>query len=247
MDRLIYTAMTGAKNSAYRQEAIAHNLANVGTPGFRAQLESFRAVPVIGGGGTLPTRAFVVEQTTGSDFAAGTLQQTGRELDVAVNGSGWFAVQTDTGEAYTRNGGFEIDANGLLKTRNGLTVLGENGPITVPENTIVTFGTDGTISGADRNNPAQVNELGRLKLVNPNLATLDRGNDGLFRQRDGTPAPADGAVTVSGGFMETSNVNAVDSLVGMIAAQRHYDMQVKLIQTADTNARSAAQLITMTG
>ncbi|UXY17014.1 flagellar basal-body rod protein FlgF [Chitiniphilus purpureus] len=242
MDRLIYTAMTGAKHSAYRQEAIAHNLANVGTPGFRAQLESFRAVPVLAPG-TLPTRAFVVEQSTGSDFTPGVLQQTGRDLDVAIEGDGWFAVQTDTGEAYTRNGGFEIDATGLLKTRNGQVVLGEAGPITVPENTFVTFGADGTVSGADRNNPAQVNELGRIRLVNPPLETLDRGSDGLFRQRSGAPAPADANVRVASGSIETSNVNAVDELVDMISAQRHYDMQVRLLQTADTNARSAAQIL----
>ncbi|WP_148716336.1 flagellar basal-body rod protein FlgF [Chitinolyticbacter meiyuanensis] len=245
MDRLIYTAMNGAKHSAYRQEAIAHNLANVSTPGFRAQLESFRAVPVIGGGNTLPTRAFVVEQSTGSDFSPGILQQTGRDLDVAVEGDGWLAVQTGTGEAYTRNGSFEIDATGLLKTRNGLTVLGENGPITVPENNRVTIAKDGTVTGTDVNNPAQSNEIGRLKLVNPDLTTLDRGYDGLYRQRSGEPAQVDANVRLNAGSLESSNVNSVDALVDMIAAQRHYDTQVRLLQTADANARAVSQLLTM--
>ncbi|KPC53932.1 flagellar basal-body rod protein FlgF [Amantichitinum ursilacus] len=241
MDRLIYVSMTGAKQAMNRQATVSNNLANVSTPGFRADLDAFRAVPVLGGGE--PTRAFVVAQTTGQDFTPGVEQFTGRDLDAAIDGDGWFTVQTSTGEAYTRNGGFEIDAAGLLKTRNGLTVLGTNGPITVPENTNVSFGSDGTVTGVPRDNPANTIDLGQLKLVNPATNLIAKGSDGLFRQRDGQPAQADANVKVQGSSLENSNVNAVSELVNMISAQRHYDLQVQMIQNEDTNARSAATLI----
>ncbi|WP_035053206.1 flagellar basal-body rod protein FlgF [Andreprevotia chitinilytica] len=242
MDRLIYTAMTGARHMMNKQATVAHNLANASTPGFRAELASFRAVPAFGGG-TLPTRSFVVQQTTGADLSPGILQATGRDLDVAVNGDGWMTVQTPTGEAYTRNGSFEIDATGLLKTRNGETVMGENGPITIPENSKVIIAPDGTVSATDLANPTQTNQLGRLKLVNPAASELEKGSDGLFRQRNGDPAQPDATVKLAGGMLETSNVNSVDQLVDMVSSQRQYDMQIQMLQNADTNARSAAQLI----
>ncbi|SMC16811.1 flagellar basal-body rod protein FlgF [Andreprevotia lacus DSM 23236] len=242
MDRLIYTAMSGAKHTMERQAAVAHNLANVATPGFRADLIAARAVPAIGGTG-LPTRAYAVEQGTGSDLTPGILQATGRDLDVAVNGDGWLTVQTATGEAYTRNGSFEIDANGLLKTRNGEVVLGENGPLTIPENTRVTISKDGTVTGTSLSNPTQSVQIGRLKLVNPAANEVEKGYDGLFRLRSGDAAPASADVKLANGMLETSNVNSVDQLVNMVSAQRQYDFQVRLLQTADQNARSAAQLI----
>ncbi|XZG71468.1 flagellar basal-body rod protein FlgF [Chitinibacteraceae bacterium HSL-7] len=244
MDRLIYTAMTGAKQTALRQAAISTNLANVATTGFRAQLEAFRAVPVMGGS-TLPTRAMVVEQSVGTDFTPGPLQATGRDLDMAIDGDGFFTVQTDSGEAYTRSGSFVIDATGMIKTRDGRAVLGETGPITVPENSRLAVAGDGTLSAIDLANPAQSNEIGRLKLVKPVLSQLERGNDGLFRQRDGLNAPVDASVKMVNEALEGSNVNTVDALVSMISAQRQYDTQVRLIQTADTNARSVTQLLTM--
>ncbi|GGP18260.1 flagellar basal-body rod protein FlgF [Silvimonas iriomotensis] len=241
MDRLIYVAMTGAKQSMQRQATISSNLANAATPGFRADLDTFRAVPVLGEGAQ--TRAFVVAQTTGADLSPGVIQSTGRDMDAAINGDGWFTVQTGSGEAYTRNGGFEIDASGLLKTRSGLVVMGENGPITVPDNTRISFGSDGTISGTPLDNPSATTDLGRLKLVNPAGTDVYKGTDGLFRMRDGSAAQTDENVEVAPDALENSNVNAVDELVNMISSQRHYDMQVQLIQSADTNARSVASII----
>ncbi|KAF0812515.1 Flagellar basal-body rod protein FlgF [Andreprevotia sp. IGB-42] len=243
MDRLIYTAMSGAKHTMLREATVANNLANAATPGFRAELAAFRAVPALGGSG-MPTRAFVVEQSTGSDLSPGILQATGRDLDVAVNGDGWLTVQTPTGEAYTRNGGFEIDATGLLKTRNGLVVQGENGPLTIPENNRISISQDGTVTGTDLSNPSQSVEIGRLKLVNPAAQNVEKGYDGLFRLKSGDPAPVATDVKLAGGMLETSNVNTVDQLVTMVSAQRQYDFQIKLLQTADQNARSAAQLMT---
>lgn len=244
MDRLIYVAMTGAKQSSNQQATVANNLANATTPGFRAELAAFRAVPVQGGTG-LPTRAFAVEQTTGSDFSPGAVQITNRSLDVAVVSGGFLAVQTPGGEAYTRNGSLQVDANGLLRSSKGAPVLSDAGPITLPPDSIITIAADGTISAAPNNNPAQANEVGRLKLVRPNDAELERGSDGMFRLRSGAVAQADPTVQLQSGALESSNVNAVEQLVKMIDFQRHYDMQVRLLQTADQNARAAAQVMTL--
>lgn len=246
MDRLLYVAMTGAKQAELRQATVSHNLANATTTGFRAELAAFRAVPVVGGSG-MPTRAFVVEQSIGADLRSGPLQQTGNDLDVALDGAGWMAVQTAGGEAYTRNGELAIDATGLLKNRSGQILQGESGPLTVPENTRVTVAPDGTVSGIALDNPTQRVEIGRLKLVNPAADQLEKGSDGLFRLRSGQPAPVDQNVKLVSGAVEGSNVNAVDELVSMISTQRHYDLQIKLMQTASENARSATQILSLNG
>jgi flagellar basal-body rod protein FlgF len=242
MDRLIYTAMTGAKHIMEQQANVSHNLANATTTGFRAQLDSFRAVPVISEG--LPTRAFVVDSTVGTDFAPGALQQTGRALDVAVQGKGWIAVQMPDGsEAYTRHGNLQLSENGILQTHSGLPVLGDGGPISLPPDLTVSIAKDGTISGTDSVTvPAAVNVIGRLKLVNPPEETLVRGDDGLFRTNDGAPAEADATVTVAGGALEASNVNVVDALVSMISLSRQFEMQMNLLKNAETNATKASRL-----
>ncbi|WP_028455722.1 flagellar basal-body rod protein FlgF [Chitinilyticum litopenaei] len=246
MDRLLYVSMTGAKHAQLRQATVSHNLANVGTTGFRADLAAFRAVPVIGGPGHA-TRAYAVEQSTGSNFSQGPFQITGRELDVAVKGEGWIAVQTPTGEAYTRNGHFDIDATGMLKTLDGQPVLGETGPLLVPENTRPSIAPDGTVSAIALDNPTQAVEIGRIRLVRADAAELQKGNDGLFRLRNGEPAEADATVSLTVGGLEGSNVNAVEELVSMISTQRHYDLQIRMMQTADQNARAASQLLSMNG
>src|SRR6478672_4525939 len=194
MDRLIYTAMTGAKHILEQQATTSHNLANATTTGFRAQLDAFRAVPVQGA--ALPTRAFVVDSTVGNDFSNGPIQQTGRSLDVAVQGKGWIAVQLEDGtEAYTRNGSLKLSENGVLQTAAGLNVLGDGGPIAIPPDVNITVGKDGTVSAiANDYKPGAVNVLGRIKLVNPPEDTIVRGDDGLFRVRGGEPADADAGV-----------------------------------------------------
>ena len=131
MDRLIYTAMTGASHALAQQATTSNNLANATTTGFRAQIDQFRAVPIQGA--MLDTRAFVVDSTTGSDFRGGAIQHTGRELDVALQGDGWLAVQAADGtEAYTRNGSLKLDENGVVQTNAGLNVLGDGGPLSIP-------------------------------------------------------------------------------------------------------------------
>jgi flagellar basal-body rod protein FlgF len=247
MDRLIYTAMTGASHVLQQQAAVSQNLSNVNTPGYRAAINTFRAVPLVGEG--LPTRTFVVDSTSGADFAPGVMQSTGRNLDVAVQGQGWIAVQLDNGsEAYTRNGSFQVTPNGVLQTRSGQNVAGDAGPITIPPDTEVSVAKDGTISTVPSGSkPSQVVVVGRIKLVNPPENQMVRGDDGLFRTKDGNAADADGSVTVAAGSLESSNVNTVDAMVNMISLSRQFDMQMKMLQTADSNAKQASTLFSIAG
>ncbi len=247
MDRLIYTAMTGASHVLQQQAAVSENLANANTTGFRATLNTFRAVPLVGEG--LPTRTFVVDSTAGSDFTPAVIQQTGNPLDVAVQGSGWIAVQDADGkDAYTRNGSFHFSPNGVLQTHSGLSVLGDTGPITIPPDTAVTFAKDGTISTVPSgSNAASVVVVGRLKLVNPPDDQLERGGDGLFRMKDGSTASADASTEVVPGSLEGSNVNMVDAMVNMISLARKFDMQMKMLQSADTNSQHASSILSLAG
>lgn len=247
MDRMIYLAMSGARQALNQQATVSHNLANLTTNGFRAETSVFRVVPVVGEGA--PTRAFVVDSTPGADFTPGVIQHTGRDLDVAIQGKGWIAVQAADGtEAYTRNGSMQTDANGLLKTRGGNAIMGDGGPVSIPNDTLVTIASDGTISTVPTGNrPSQNSIVGRIKLVNPPEGQLTRGADGLFRLRGNTPAPADANVRIASGALESSNVNAVDAMVNMIALARGFDMHMKLLQNAESSDRAAAQLLTMQG
>lgn len=247
MDRLIYTAMTGASHVLQQQAAVAENLANANTTGFRATLNTFRAVPLVGEG--LPTRTFVVDSTAGSDFMPGVIQQTGRSLDVALQGAGWIAVQgADGKEAYTRSGSFQMTSNGVLQTHAGLNVLGDGGPITIPPDTDVTFAKDGTISTVPNgSNATSVVVVGRLKLVNPPADQLERGGDGLFRMKDGSAATADANTAVVPGSLEGSNVNTVEAMVNMISLARKFDMQMKMLQSADANSQRASSIINLAG
>jgi flagellar basal-body rod protein FlgF len=244
MDRLIYTAASGARALTQRQDAIAHNLANANTPGFRADLVAFRAVPVRGEGAT--TRVMSLEATAGFDPQGGAVQSTGRNLDVAVQGSGYLAVQSNLGdEAYTRNGSLEISAEGLLITRSGLAVIGEGGPLNVPSGAQVSIGADGTVTAKQGAGPAL--QVGRIKLVNPDAGELRKGADGLLRMSGGEEAPANDAVRVVDGAVESSNVNVVEAMVSMIAVARQFETQMKLLQTAEQNDQRAVQLLAHSG
>ncbi len=244
MDRMLYVAMSGAKQALEQHASIANNMANVGTTGFRAQINSFQAVPVVGD--ELPTRAFVISATPRADFSPGPLGETGRTLDVAVRGDGWLVVQTpDGGEAYTRAGNLQVDADGQVTSMQGLPVLGDAGPLVIPPGAGVSIAENGLVTARGLGSPLTgLTEVGRLKLVNPATSELVRGADGLFRMADGLPA-ADGdpAVRVASGFLEGSNVNPVTAMVDMITASRVMDMQMKSLQTADENAQSANKLL----
>ena len=238
MDRMIFLSMSGAKATMQRQDTLANNLANVSTPGFRAELQAFRAVPVEGSGAS--TRVYALETTTGYDATAGAITATGRNLDVAVKGNGWLTVQAlDGTEAHTRGGSLEVSNDGTLTTRSGLPVLGDGGPLQVPPNASVSIGADGSVSakGIDGRSTA----IGKLKLVTPE-APLLRGADGLFRGADGN-LNADDTARVQDGALEGSNVSAVEAMVAMISAARQFEAQMKMIQTAEADEKAASQLL----
>jgi flagellar basal-body rod protein FlgF len=240
MDRMIYLSMSGAKATMQRQDTLANNLANVSTPGFRAELQAFRAVPVQGSGAS--TRVYALETTTGYDATAGALTSTGRKLDVAVKGNSWLSVQAlDGTEAYTRGGALDISNDGTLTTRSGLPVLGDGGPLQVPANTEVSIGADGTVSAKGANGKSSA--IGKLKLVTPETP-LTRGEDGLFRAASGDLS-ADDTARVQDGALEGSNVSPVETMVAMISAARQFEAQMKMLQTAEANEKSAQQLLTM--
>jgi flagellar basal-body rod protein FlgF len=243
MDRLIYLAMTGAQQLLQQQAVASHNLANASTAGFRADTTAFRVAPVVGGPG-LPTRAYAVETVPGSDLSQGAIQGTGRDLDAAINGPGFFAVQgTDGTEAYTRSGSFDISPEGELRTRDGRTVLGDGGPIQIPADARISIGQDGTISATTTGNGGTTTNVGRLKLVNPQAGEIRKGADGLFRMKNGGSADADPAVTVTSGALEGSNVNPVSAMVEMISLARQFELQMKLLQHAEGNSQRASQLL----
>jgi flagellar basal-body rod protein FlgF len=245
MDRLIYTAMSGAKHAFLQQAGVAQNLANASTTGYRAMEHKFRAVPVLGEGA--PTRAFVVDASVANVFDQGPMMATGRPLDVAVQGAGWIAVETpDGGEAYTRAGNLQTNANGQLQTAGGLNVQGDGGPLSIPPDNRISIAPDGTISVVPLfGTPNNVNAVGRIKLVNPPENELVRGGDGLFRLKSGQPATTDETVRLAPESLEGSNVNPVDSMVSMISLARQFEMQIKMLQTADANAKQASQILSM--
>jgi len=243
MDEMIYLAMTGAKQTEYAQAINSNNLANVSTTGFRADLHSFSSAPIEGPG--VDSRVNAVVESYGTDFSQGAVASTGRNLDVAVQGSGFLAVQSaDGSEAYTRAGDLRIGSGGLLETGAGLLVMGNGGPVAVPPNTSLLIGADGTVSVQPiGQGPETLAAVDRIKLVNPDTRLLAKGADGLFRLANDEIASADGAVRLTAGTLEQSNVNVAKTLVNMIELSRQYEMQVNVIKTAKEDADAAARLM----
>lgn len=246
MDKALYIAMTGAKHNMLAQTNHANNMANLNTTGFRADFAQARSMPVFYGEGQA-TRAYAMTESPATDFASGSMIRTGNELDVAISGNGFIAVQApDGGEAYTRAGNLSIDPSGALRTGNGLMVLGNGGPITFPPLTKLEIGSDGTLSiVAQGQGPEAMVEVNRIRLVNPDPKNLAKGDDGLFRQRDGLPAPVAADVRVVGGFLEGSNVNAINEFTNILSLSRQYEMQVKFMKSMEENSSSSAQLLQM--
>ncbi len=243
MDRMLYVAMSGAGETLLAQSANNNNLANASTTGFLADLQQFRSMPVFGTG--FPTRVHTMSERPQVDFTPGPIQSTGRDLDIAVKGEGWIGVQADDGgEAYTRAGDLQIDANGLLTTGRGLPVLGNSGPIAIPPAEKIEIADDGTISVRPLGQAA--NELAvvdRIKLVNPPLSELKKGDDGLIRMKFDESAPVDAGVRLVSGALQGSNVNIVDAMVDMIELARRFEMQVKMMSTAEEMDRASASLL----
>ena len=243
MDRSVYVAMTGAAQILRAQDAVSHNLANASTVGFKGELSAFRSVPVLGGGA--PSRINVVAQGIGQDQRQGAPIATGRPLDVAVRGPGWIAVQAADGtEGYTRAGSLQLTADGQLTDANGDPVLGNSGPISLPDSAQVSIGHDGTISTVPKGQgPDTTATLDRIRLVNPDPSQLVQGDDGLMHMADGSQAPASDEVTLDSGQLEGSNVDPSAELVRMISLSRQYDMQVKSIKSAEDDADAANKLL----
>jgi flagellar basal-body rod protein FlgF len=243
MDKLLYVAMSGAKETMRAQAANNHNLANASTTGFRADLSAFRSQALSGPG--YASRVYATNSTVGWDSSVGSEIPTGNPLDVAVRGPGYIAVQDADGkEAYTRAGDLHVDPTGQLLTATGQAVLGDGGPISIPPSATTSVAADGTISIVPLGQGPQTSaNVARLKLVNPGDAALTRGADGLFHMTDGSEAPSDATVTVSSGMLESSNVNIANAMVNMIELARRYDLQIKSMHTAEDDATSATKLL----
>jgi flagellar basal-body rod protein FlgF len=243
MDRGLYVAMTGAKQIMQAQAVNNHNIANLSTIGFRADAVTFDSEPIYGPG--YATRVNAVAGDAGTDFSSGVMENTGRDLDIAVNGKGFIAIQgADGKEAYTRAGDLRVMPNGAVTTASGSPVLSESGPIVVPPLTSISIGGDGTISVVPQGSaPFAVTQVDRIKLVNPPTADLQKGDDGLLRLKSGTKAKTDDTVSVTSGVLESSNVNAAQSLISMIELQRLYEFQIKSINSTDQNEQSAERMM----
>ncbi|WOG29071.1 flagellar basal-body rod protein FlgF [Endozoicomonas sp. 8E] len=241
MDKVLYISTAGANLAMQAQQVHANNLANVSTPGFRRDFVSSMAVEMKGDG--LEARVMPKMRGLGSRFASGAMETTGRAMDVAISGSGWFAVQgSDGNEAYTRAGQLKIDDEGNVLTAGGLAVIGDGGPLQLPDNQSVTFGVDGTVSivPAEGGNPVQV---GQLKLVNPGITEISKGADGLFRSIEGGELEADPQVRLRSGFLEGSNVNALEEMVSFLSLSRQFEAQMKLMKTAGDMASAGDRLV----
>lgn len=244
MDHLLYVAMSGARHVMLQQDAVAHNLANANTVGYRAESNTFRAL--LDQGGLSPTRAYVVDQQTVSDFTPGAITRTGNPLDVAIDGPGFIAIQGQDGkEAYTRDGSFTVSPQGMLQTKNGDNILGDSGPIALPPDSTIAIAPDGTVSAVSDVSRNATTVVGRIKLVNPSTTQAQMGDDGLFRLRSGLPAPSDASVKLVSGALEGSNVNVVDEMTNMINLARQFDMHMKMINTLNTNDQKADGLLTV--
>jgi flagellar basal-body rod protein FlgF len=245
MDRLLYVAMTGAKQLMEQQALVSHNLANVSTTGFRADLARFEARPVEGPG--YQSRVNTVATGLGFDHSQGTLVETGAVLDVAIDGPGWLAIQARDGtEALSRGGSLRVNEVGLLETERGELVLGDNGPLAVPPYTQIALGPDGTLSIVPQGqSAATLAQVGRLRLVNPPAADLEKRADGHVQVKGGVSPEPDAGVNVKSGFIEASNVGVADALVDMIEIARQFEIAVRMMQTADDNAARAANLARM--
>ncbi len=244
MDRALYIAMSGAKHNMQAQAIHANNLANVSTQGFKADFAQARSMGVYYGEG-YASRAYAGVESPAIDFAQGTAMATNRELDIALENKGFIAVQNPDGsESYTRNGSLFVDSVGMLKTGNNLPVIGDGGPILVPEHEKIEIAVDGTISVAIKGEaPSGLTEIGRIKLVNPELEAMVKGSDGLFRMKDNSLAVADASVRVTPGFLESSNVKAINELTDILSLARQYELQVKLMQKVDENSQTSARLL----
>ena len=243
MDKLIYVAMTGAAHIDRAQTLHSNNLANVGTTGFRADLAQARSVQVYGDG--FKARVYALTEQPGSDFKQGPLMQTGRDLDTAITGDGFFAVQGSDGkEAYSRSGDFTVDSTGALRDGAGRQVLGDGGPISLPAYDALHIGSDGSVTiQPEGQGPEALVQLDRIKLVKPDRGALSKGDDGLLHASGGAPLASSPDVRLESGMLESSNVNAVNEMTSILELARQFDLEVRLMKSAEQNDEAATQLL----
>jgi flagellar basal-body rod protein FlgF len=240
MDALIYTAMSGAERALRGQQVHANNLANMDTAGFRANMELSTAVQLPGYG--YDDRHMSTMQANAINGRQGTLKATGRELDIAISGDGYFAVQGPTGEAYTRAGAITLDADGTM-TVNGMQLLGEGGPITLPPYRKIEIGQDGTVSILGQGTTAEMQVIDRLKLVKAESSELTKNEAGLIVARDGQPLQMDTTVQVRTGHLEGSNVSAIEEMVATMSLNRTFEVQMKMFKASDSMNEAGNRLI----
>lgn len=246
MDRMLYTAMTGATELLHAQTVTSNNLANASTTGFKKDLAMMLHQPIRRED---DSRHYAVTTTTAQDFSSGNLIHTNSELDVAVDGEGWIAVVGESGEpGYTRSGSFYVGGEGLLRNYDGQVVLGNDGPISIPPHSRVEIGADGTINvfgtGEFEGDAAQID---RIMLVNPKAAEMKKGVDGLFRMKDGSEAEPEADVHLLTGTLEGSNVSAIEAMTEMIQISRQYEMQVKMMKAANDLSQRSSSIMRVTG
>jgi len=244
MDHFLFTAMSGAKQIALAQHNNANNLANASTTGFKQDLNDARSMPVFGPG--MPTRVYAMTERPTTDFRPGGLISTGRELDIALKKEDtFFAVLDKNGvESYTREGNLQITETGLLMTGTGLSVMGDGGPVALPPADKIDIGTDGTITVHPTGEPEDVTVVvGRIKMVKPDLAQMQKNDQGLIVPKNGQPLEPSGEAFLVSGMLEASNVNVVQAMTTMIDLSRHYEMQVKMMKTAKELDESSSQLL----
>ncbi len=244
MDKVLYLASSAGKEIMFAQTQNANNLANANTVGFKEDLAYAKSLPVFGPG--LDSRVYAITEGKGSDVTAGSLMTTGNELDVAINGRGWFAVQGQDGtEGYTRAGNLSVTPSGMLTTAAGHPVFGNSGsPITIPPYEKLEIGTDGTITIRPiGQTPATLAVVDRIKMVQPDETKISKSEDGLFRMNDGTTAVADARVSMASGVLETSNVNVVASMVSMMELAKKFEMQIKVMEKANELDTASQQIM----
>lgn len=240
MDKLIYTAVSGANRSLMQQQIHANNLANVNTQGFRADLERATATPVAGSG--YNSRVAVFSQMAGVDMTTGSLQETGRDLDVAIKDSGLIAVLSGGREVYTRNGQMSVGPDGDL-TINSLPVLGDGGPIVLPPYSSLSVAADGTIAIIPQEGGIKVPaEIERIKLVDIPTNQLTKNNRGLLVNRRGA-APRDENVQLVSKHLESSNISAISEMTASIALSRQFEAQIKMMKVAEDLAQTGNRMI----
>ncbi|WP_249676943.1 flagellar basal body rod protein FlgF [Pseudomonas abieticivorans] len=243
MDKMLYVAMTGASQNALAQKSHANNLANVTTNGFQRDLEQARSMPVFGD--VFPSRAYAMTENPGTDFTPGAMEATGRDLDVTAGQDSYIAVQAPDGsEAYVRTASMNVDALGILRDGNGLPVMGNGGPIAVPPDEKIEIGADGTISiRSQGTGPSVIAQVDRIKLVKPDIGNLTKGSDGLIHTKDGQPAAADANSTLNSGFLQASNVNAVEEMTSVLALSKQFELHIKMMTTAKEDDESMARVL----